>query len=238
MGKKAERSRVSGEKSSMWAEKPRMLVFAEARYAHDICALFAQRGFTTSVAGSLGALDLFLLEEAATPLAVAIIDFRHRSAHAALQSLDTWTYRAAIIGVVDEGAMAMVPERLDAAFERPVDRARMFVRALQLVAELKKGYQSRKLTGIVGVVRGNALFHAVACRLHVAISPINASAVLELILREVGTDPSRVQSSDVNAIIGSGRLAEALEPFGDSLAIRAAIAQVAALVRDSLSMTP
>ena len=207
-------------------ELPR-LVIVSRESGRPLCDLFGSRGFSIDLCPD--AADLSLALNAAP--AAAIVDFEVESASEAVQLLDGVRPRPAIVGIASKQGVA-TQELLDAAFVRPVDPARLFARVVQLVAIQRKGKGKRqnRLTGIVAVVDGNALFKRVEMALHGAVPPVNAGAILEKALRDLGTDPKTIQEVDLAAILASGRLEAALLPFGSPGAIRAALAQIRLLV--------
>jgi hypothetical protein len=85
-----------------------------------------------------------------------------------------------------------------------------------------------RITGIVGVVEGNNLFHDALEALSEAVSSANAGAILEKVLSELGVTPRLVQAVDLEAVLASGRLASALKHFADARAIESAIRRLSA----------
>jgi hypothetical protein len=207
-------------------------VVASATDAKALQDLFVRRGFSVVVAPCTGALDSYLAQGAA-PL-VAILDLAHPEALETLGVLAVQDPRPVLVGIVGRNEVVAVQESLDAAFARPVDRARIFVRVVELVAERKKGRPSKRLTGVVGVVAGNDLFRQVARELQTAVPPVNAGAILEKALRDMGSDPFALGDDDLATLLANGRLADALTPFAEETAIEGAIRRIAILLMTRL----
>ena len=87
--------------------------------------------------------------------------------------------------------------------------------------------------GIVAVVKGNRLFHIVERELSTAVPRVNAGAILEKALRDLGSDPRQLKKSDLEHILESGSLARALEDFGEPGAILDVLARIRNLVKQS-----
>jgi len=113
--------------------------------------------------------------------------------------------RPVSIGIAP-GSTPIIDSRLDLSFGRPVDPARLFAQAV--IALGKRRGQGRLIPGVVAVVSGNALFDVVKLDLEMALSPINAAAVLERVLAETGSSPGEVVPADIAAILASGRMHE------------------------------
>lgn len=208
---------------------PSLVVVAESSSAESIRDLFARRGFQVVLAPSLGAFTQYMTEGSVTPAAV-LLDFAHPDAWFALQSIEDVRSRVVVLAIATEQQAAHAQRSIDAVFTRPVDPARLFVRVVELVA-WKRGKRQRKLTGIVGVVDGNDLFRLVARELHRVVPPVNASAILERALRDLGSGPFVLGDADLEAMLASGRLAQALKPFGEHRAIMAAMGRISALLK-------
>lgn len=214
-------------------ELPVLLVVATPPDAAALSQLFSARGFhvfdrtVDEVAGGT------LTPTGRVPDA-AIVDCRVRDALRALRALSVERPGPAVVAIVSDDEVAIVQELVDAAFQRPVDPARLFARVVELVAERRKGKgkgrRANKITGVVGVVAGNDLFAKVAHELTSAVPPVNAGAILEKALRDLGSGPFLLKEPDLAAILASGRLAEALSPFGEPAAIHAAVSRLERLV--------
>jgi hypothetical protein len=204
-------------------------VLAELGDAMSMEALFARRGFAVILVPSLAALCSHVDHGGRAP-SVLIVDLAHADARAALATFEDASARPSLVGILASDGVPVPHDLLDATFERPVDRARLFVRVVELVALRRKGRRRRKLSGLVGAIDGNDLFAAVAHELARAVPPVNAGAVLEAALRQLGTGPFVSRPADVVAIVRSGRLAEGLAPFGTQAAIADALARVLRLV--------
>jgi hypothetical protein len=207
--------------------RPALLVLAKQDDAEAVQELFVRRGFTVVITPSIVTLERYLIR-GALPSA-AVIDFSHQDAREVLSTLAIRAPRPVLVGIVPELEIPTVQDSLDAVFARPVDRARMFVRVLELIADRKRRRRTKKLTGIVGLVDGNELFHLVAHELHAAVPPVNAGAILEKALRDLGSDPFAVGEAELAALLTSGRLARALSPFAPAPAIEAALSRIAVL---------
>jgi hypothetical protein len=207
--------------------RPRLLIFADAAQSEAVLGLFGTRGFDITSVSTLGALDLYLLSHDVQALSVVITDFRHAGAHAALTHIKMCAAKPAIVGI--GGDPPGDDSQVDAWFAWPVEPARLFVRVVELVNLRRKGHLSKKLTGIVGVVRGNDLFHSAVSALCSAISPVNAGAILEAHLRDVGASPASVGPDDVKRLLANGALADSLSAFGHPVTVRRALSQVSRL---------
>jgi hypothetical protein len=217
-------------------ERPSVLVVAEFRDALNIESLFARRGFAVVVTPSLAALRSYFDRGGDAPSA-AVVDFSHPDSRSVLATFEDQEPRPVLVGILPSDGVPVQQDLVDATFERPVDRARLFVCVVELVALRKKGRRRRKLTGIVGAIDGNDLFAAVARELAVAVPAVNASAVLEASLRRLGTGPFISKKADFEALLASGRLAAALAPFGTSEAIAKALTRVVTLLSESRMST-
>ena len=165
--------------------------------------------------------------------AAVIVDFEQPEAERALAIFAAEKTRPVIIGIAAAGTRVPDEETVDSAFVRPVDPARLFTRVVTLLADRKKGggRHARRLTGIVAVVRGNTLFHKVERELHQAVPPVNAGAILEKALRDLGADPLTLAEVDLAAMLASGRLEQALLSFGEPTAIRTTLARIGGLLQ-------
>jgi hypothetical protein len=208
-------------------EKPSILVFAQGPSAQASSELFAPRGFTVQTVSSVRALELYVVSRP-DQAAVALIDFRHPQSDAALALFMGLPAGPAIVAVVED-MNEVDPAAVDAVIVCPVDPARLFVRVVELAARRRKGHDSKRLTGVVGIVRGNDLFHRALAAMHSAVSPVNAGAILESLLRQQGVSPASVEQRHLDAIVASGSLADALLRFGEPSSIGGALQQVAAL---------
>ena len=207
------------------AALPTIVVVAAADSAESVRDLFARRGFQVVVAPSLATFTHYMVECGATPAGV-ILDFVHPDAWRVLRAIKTLTRSFVVVAIAAEDEVLRVQQSADAVFVRPVDPARLFVCVIELVA-LKRGKRKRKLTGIVGAVDGNDLFLMIARELHSVVPPVNSGAILERVLRELGSGPFVLGDADLDAMLASGRLAEALTAFGESTAILAAMQRIA-----------
>lgn len=224
--------------------KPVLLVIADEVAGDHISDLFSTRGF---VVKCFSRVDVFADEylAAAAAGAAAIVDCHRKDAERILSLLHMQRPRPVLVGIVTADELRAVQDRLDAAFERPVDPARLFARVVGLIADRKRslaapvaGERKRKLsgsqatiTGVIGVVRGNSLFHRVAEELHTVIPPVNAGAILEKVLQELGSDPFRWTTADLAAMLASHRLTAALAPFGEPTGIQVVVKRIEHLLQ-------
>jgi hypothetical protein len=213
--------------------RPKLLVLADGVPAETLRDLFGTRGFLVVELTSRVELDRHVARAEVAP-AAAVLDFRHPEAMKACRALRAHHPETIVVGIVDEHQVPEVQEHIDAAFCPPVDRALLFVRVVQLVSTRRHGGRARKITGVVGVIRGNALFHRALRVLHAFVPPVNAGAVLERALREIDALPETVTEPDLAAIVASGRLADSLAPFrdgdDDGEGLRTTLATLAALL--------
>jgi hypothetical protein len=212
-------------------EKPAILVFAEGPCAQEASQLFGPRGFTVHVVSSVRALELYVVSRP-DQAGVALIDFRHPQSESALALFVGLPAPPAIAAIVED-VNEVDPAAVDAVIACPVDPARLFVRVVELAARRRKGHDSKRLTGVVAIVRGNDLFHRALAALHTVVSPVNAGAILEALLREQGVSPLSVEQRHLDAIVASGSLADALVHFGEPSLIAGALEQVATLPLDT-----
>ncbi len=205
-------------------ERPRLLVAAEESAA-DLCRLFAARGFVV-----VGQQPMAADVPSARP-EIVVIDFQAPGAARVLDQVASLDRTPVLIGIAATAA-SLDDDRLDAAFVRPVDPARLFARAVILLGERRqRGAQRRaRIPGVIAVVRGNSLFERVLDELHEAVSPVNAGAVLEQVITELGTTPADATEIDFEAAIVSGRLLHALLAFGEPSAIAEALGRAQILL--------
>jgi hypothetical protein len=211
--------------------RPKLLVLADGAPAETLRDLFGTRGFVVVVLTSQVELEHQVRADVAA--VAAVLDFRHPEAMNACAALRAHHPDTIVVGIVDEAQVQEVQESIDAAFSPPVDRALLFVRVVQLVSARRHGdTHARKITGIVGVIRGNALFERALRVLHAFVPPVNAGAILERALREIDARPETVTEPDLAAIVASGRLADSLGPFGsgDDEGLRTTLATLASLL--------
>jgi hypothetical protein len=206
-------------------ERPAVLVLAGLPDSLFIEAMFAHRGFAVIVTPSLTALRSYFARGGETP-SVAIVDFARDDAPEAAAELGERDARPPVIGILEPDAHPPEPEGLEAAFVRPVDPARLFVRVVELLAAQRGGRRKRMLTGLVGAVEGNDLFDAIAAELAAVVSVVNAGAVLEATLREIDVGPFVVKPADVVAVLATGSLEEALLRFAEEDAVALALRRV------------
>jgi hypothetical protein len=114
-------------------ERPAVLVVSTATNVSTIQDLFVRRGFAVMVAPSLVAIERYLARGGAPPEA-AVLDFTHAEASRALSTLAGLDARPILVGMAADEAVLRAHPALDAGFVAPVDRARLFVRLLELVA--------------------------------------------------------------------------------------------------------
>jgi hypothetical protein len=218
---------VSGDR------RPILWVYATTS-ADPLAQLFSKRGFAVVVAGSVDMLGVLLTQATSEERAeAAIVDFDAPNAMRAAELLGAHDPAPILVAVADPEGQMGDQEAFDAAFVRPVDPARLFARVVHLLAERKKGPDSRRnrITGVVAVVRGNQLFQIAAHELETAVPPINAGAILEQALRGLGGEPTTIEKADLAAMLESGRLADALRGFGDSADIARALDRLAVRLR-------
>jgi DNA-binding response OmpR family regulator len=200
-------------------ELPTLVIVAGAS-ASAIEALFGKRGFVTYVAGGAERLAQLVKDAGLAPSA-AILDFELPDADQSLSLLTRDARKPVLIGIASSDGLLIGENLLDSAFTRPVDPARLFARVVQLLAGRKKGRRqgSKRLTGVVAVVRGNRLFHLIERELTLVVTKVNAGAILENALRQVGADPTNVTKANARVMLEGGSLAQALEDFGEPGAI-------------------
>jgi hypothetical protein len=211
-------------------ELPTLIIVAGAS-APAIEGLFGKRGFVTYVAAGAEALARIIEVSELAP-AAAVVDFELPDADQALNILiHGLEQRPVLVGIASTDGLLIGENLLDTAFMRPVDPARLFARVVQLLAERKKGRRPKgarhkRLTGIVAVVKGNRLFHIIERELTTAVPRVNAGAILEKALRDLGIDPRSLKERDLERMLSSGSLARALEDFGDANAIVDALERI------------
>lgn len=208
---------------------PVLLVVA-GQSAPALLQLFGRRGFAAMEVGDMGALHAHIRAHGMPD--VVIVDFEHAESDTAVLFLANSEPRPVLVGIANADGFMTGEESLDAGFLRPVDPARLYTRVVSLLAERKKGPGAKRnrLTGVVAVVKGNALFHLAVRELSKAVPPLNAPAILEKALLELGAHPESLSRVDLAAMLASGRLAEALASFGDPTQVRAALANLEGLV--------
>jgi hypothetical protein len=223
---------VSKQTAAHRVPRPKLLVLTDGAPVETLHDLFGTRGFVVVELTSRVDLERQVVRADVAP-AAAVLDFRHPEAMNACQALRTHHPGTVVVGIADEAQIAEVQESVDAMFCPPVDRALLFVRVVQLVSARRHGDDHvRKITGVVGVIRGNPLFHRAIRVLHTFVPPVNAGAILERALREIDARPDTVTEPDLAAIVASGRLADSLAPFGegDLEGLRTTLATLAALL--------
>jgi hypothetical protein len=212
-------------------ERPVVALMATGPDARALDALFARRGFITLHVPSAAEMREVISPRPRRPSAI-IFDLGHPEARATLEKLEMPAPHPALIGIAADAQAASVPAGvLDSLFVRPVDPARLFVQVVELVSIRRTGRRRRKLSGIVGAVNGNDLFIRVASELSVAVPAVNASAVLEGALRALGTGPFILKEAEIEAMVASGRLAAALETFGNPAMVKVALKRVLVAIR-------
>ena len=122
--------------------RPMLLVVAEGSNASDVQDLFARRGFVVAVAPSVTALERYLSQGGFIPEA-AVLDFTHADALPALRMLEVADARPILVGIAAQDEVLRSQGSLDAVFVPPVDRARLFVRVLELVIR-KNGWRKKE----------------------------------------------------------------------------------------------
>jgi hypothetical protein len=211
---------------------PSLLIVA-GESADALAQLFATRGFTVSVAVSMGELESLIAGVDAAPDA-AVVDFALEDGDTAVLALATLGVRPILVGIADNQGFISGEESLDAAFRRPVDPARLYTRVVSLLAEKRKGkgngHKRNRLTGVVAAVDGNVLFQLAVREVALAVPPVNAPAILEKALHDLGANPRTLTPGDLAAMLASGRLAEALLSFSEPKLIHAALARVRSLL--------
>lgn len=161
---------------------------------------------------SKAALERYGKEGGAEPSAV-VIDFRLGDAYRVLDALARAPNRPLIVGVLEPHELLMVQDVIDAAFQRPVDAARLFARVVELIAKRRGSSKRKRITGVVAAVKGNALFAAACNALPPAVPIVNAGAIMEKVMGELNVHPTTIEVADLAAAIESGRLKRALLPF-------------------------
>lgn len=202
--------------------KPRMLVVSD--HGRSIVErLFAARGFV--VVGVPPALAHRL----DPPPELVVLDFLSPHAPRLLVHFAEVEPRPVLVGIDPTGDAA---EFLDAAFSRPVDPARLFVRAVVLLGQRRDPTrQPRAIPGVIAVVDGNDLFERLKLTLAEHISPLNAGAILDQMLRALGSTPTTVTPIEIEAAIASGRLRAGLEPFVEGQRLEQVIAAFSVAAR-------
>lgn len=199
----------------MEGARPLLVVVGRNTVAGPLSELFARRGFTLRVFASVDGLRR--LPRPANMAVAAVIDLELTDAAGALAVLRGREPGLPIVGIAGDSRVGDdVEQQVDAVFVPPVDPARLFVRVVALVAERKRGKGAPpRISGVVGTVKGNPLFEAACRELHDAVSPVNAAAILERALAELGANPSRLSAAELDAILGGGHLARALAAFSE-----------------------
>ena len=217
------------ERDALKEQRPTLLVVAEATNADAIRRLFSRRGFLVVMASNETAVADFSRRGDAD-VSAAIIDFSVAGAVRILSKLHAVDPLPILVAIAPAEQVAALGESVDEVFSPPVDRARIFVRVVELVAERKKGKLVRKITGLIGNIPGNPLFRAVETELCTVVPPVNAGAILEGVLRDLDVEPFALRPVDVAALLASGRLHTALAAFAAPPAIEAALARIGAIV--------
>jgi DNA-binding response OmpR family regulator len=189
--------------------RPLLLLVTSGPSAGELSALFSTRGFDTRVLGGAQHAQA-MLQRPGARAAVAILDFALTDAVATLHLVRAAEPRPAVVGIVDEDSATIVQDMLDAAFAPPVDPARLFVRVVALAARARGEARPNRIKGVVGVVRGNALFERAAHELGEVVPPVNAGPLLEQVIEELGTSAGTMSEADLAAAVASGRLAATL----------------------------
>jgi hypothetical protein len=208
--------RVTNEMVATRAPRPKLLVLADGVALETLRDLFGHRGFVIVPLSSRLELERHVLRADAAP-AAAVLDFRHPEAETACAALRARHPQTIVVAIADEHQVPAIQDAVDGAFCPPVDRALLFVRVVQLIAARRHGGAPfSKITGVVGVIRGNDLFQRALAVLHAVVPPVNAGAILERALAEIDARPDSVTEPDLAAIVASGRLADVLGPFADA----------------------
>jgi hypothetical protein len=193
-----------------------LLVLADGTALETLRDLFGHRGFQMIALSSRVELERHVLRAEVAP-AAAVLDFRHPEARTACAALRARHPKTIVVAIADEHQVPDIQDSVDGAFCPPVDRALLFVRVVQLVAARRHGGAPfSKITGVLGVIRGNDLFQRALAVLHAVVPPVNAGAILERALGEIDARPETVTEPDLAAIVASGRLADALAPFAEA----------------------
>jgi hypothetical protein len=215
-------------------ELPVLLVVATPGDAAALKTLFSSRGFVVRARSVDEVASGTRRRPTERMPNAALVDLGVPDARRALNTLSADRPGLALVAILAADETTEVQDLLDAAFQRPVDPARLFARVVELVAARRngagKGRRGHRITGVLGVVTGNDLFEQVTRELTSVVPPVNAGAILEKALRDLGSDPFVLKEPDLAAILASGRLAEALTPFGDPVAITAAVSRLERLV--------
>jgi hypothetical protein len=198
--------------------RPRVLILVSLDERALVMELFARRGFATVVVSSPDDARAFLAgcgEEIGS--AAAVIDLRIEWAVRALAALVSARQRVVVVGVVDSvSELSAIEAVTDAALSRPIDPELLFTTVVSHLSDRRRAVGKRPvgrqaaLTGIVGPVAGNDLFQRIVEELETVVLPVNAGAILENAADEIGSSPFRLSHADVQALMQSGRLAEAL----------------------------
>jgi hypothetical protein len=206
-------------------------VLAEGDATETLRDLFGHRGFDVIDLAFPGAIEREVVHTDLAP-AGAVIDFRRADAARACAALRSYCPATVVVAVVLDEQVAQIQDDVDAVFCPPVDRARLFVRVVELIAARRHGgeHSITRITGVVGVIRGNGLFHRVLAVLHQVVPPVNAGAILERALREIDAQPESIDEPDLAAILASGRLFDALAPFVDSVSLQGTLATLSGLL--------
>jgi hypothetical protein len=193
--------------------------------------LFSTRGFETRVFGGSDGVGAFV-RRSRVEASVALVDFVLPDAHRILGVLRQLPRPPAIVGVVDDSELLMVQHQLDAAFARPVDPARLFVRIVALAARAAGQRRTNRITGVIGVVGGNALFERVTAALRPFIAAVNAGPVVEQVMQALGAEPTSMSEADLSAAVASGRMTEALARFVGPVAARDGVGRLGDLLEE------
>jgi hypothetical protein len=184
--------------------KPRLLVVSE--HGRSVVErLFARRGFVVISAPSSRA------ELLDPPPELVVLDFASPDASRLLVHFIGLEPPPLLVGIDPTGDAA---EFLDAAFVRPVDPARLFVRAVVLLGQRRDvNPHARAIPGVVAVVEGNELFERIKAALGQYISELNAGPILAQVVDGLGSSPAEVTAIEIEAAIASGRFGASLRGF-------------------------
>lgn len=201
--------------------KPRLLVVCE--HGRSIVErLFAARGFV--VVGS----PAELAHTVSPPPELVVLDFASPHAARLLVHFAGLDDKPVLVGIDAVGDAA---EFLDAAFVRPVDPARLFVRAVVLLGQRRDPRRGKAIPGVVGVVHGNELFERIKAVVSGHVSALNAGAVLEDVIKALGSTPAEVSAVEIEAAIASGRLRTAVRAFLREGRVDQVLAEIQAVAR-------
>ncbi len=212
----------------MTATKQPIILISAGKSAADLAALFGKRGFRTAEIATTQEISRQYRYEVP---AAAIVDFDHGEAETLLRALESKRPPLVIIAIGARDGRVASKGDVDATFSRPVDPARLFAELVRLVSKARKGRRSRnRITGIVAIVDGNELFKMAEQMLRAAVPAVNAPAILEKAIAELGSKPTTLTTLELRAMIESGRLAEALGPFGKRAAIDTALEELLSIL--------